>query len=126
MRILFVNFILLSTLVHADFYYISYKSVVKDFQLYNDKILVSRAMQACSGTMNQSVAFSKKKSDTFENFIEEKKQKMIDFFDTLGLNVKSHDSFDTINAHTNTTITFFTQCFKVDFNDGFVKISSLK
>ena len=126
MRILFVNFILLSTLAYADFYYISYKYVVKDFQLYNEKILVSRAMQSCSGTINQSIVFQKENNDTFENFIKEKKQKMIDFFDKLGLYVKSHDSFDKINSHTNTTITFFTQCFKVDFNDNFVKISALK
>ncbi|WP_188109971.1 hypothetical protein MLC52_03385 [Sulfurimonas sp. NW15] len=51
---------------------------------------------------------------------------MIDFFQKLGLHVKSYDSFDTVNSHTNTTITFFTQCFKVDFNDNFVRISALK
>jgi len=123
---LFVNLILLPTLAYADFYYISYRYVVKDFQLYNEKILVSRAMQPCSGTSNQSIIFQKENSETFENLIKEKKQKMIDFFDKLGVHVKSDDSFDTTNIHTNTTITFFTQCFKVDFNDKFVKISALK
>ncbi len=126
MRILFVNFILLSSLAYADFYYISYKYVVKDFQLYNEQILVSRAMQSCAGTISQSIVFEKKNNDTFENFIKYKQDKMIDFFDKLGLHVKSYDSFNTTNSHTNTTITFFTQCFKVDFNDNFVKISALK
>ena len=126
MRILFASFILLSTFAHADFYYISYKNVVKDFQLYNQKILVSRAMQSCSGTIHQSILFQKDNNDTFEHFIEKKTQNMIDFFNKLGLHVDSNDSFSANNSHTNTTITFFTQCFKVDFNDDFVKISALK
>ena len=63
---------------------------------------------------------------TLKEIISSNFEEFIYFIHKLGLNIEHKDK--TINfEHTSTTVlTLKTTCFKVDFNDNFVKISPLK
>ncbi|CAI6149226.1 MAG: hypothetical protein SPLUMA2_SPLUMAMAG2_00910 [uncultured Sulfurimonas sp.] len=83
-------------------------------------------MQKCDGKTYNPIIFETRDDKNLKKILEHNKEKFIDYIHKLGLIVEHKDS--TINfQYTSTSIlTLKTRCFKVDFNDNFVRISPLK
>lgn len=83
-------------------------------------------MQKCDGLAYNPIIFETRDDKNLKKILSSNKEEFIDYIHRLGLNLQHSDS--TINAqYTSTTIlTLKTRCFKVDFNDNFVRISPLK
>jgi len=110
----------------ADEYLISYRYFVKDATLYNEKLLVAKAMQPCSGTADKTIMLSRNKDENLEQVILKNSERFYRFLHALGVEIEHQEQLYAGMSHSATTLTLRTQCFKVDFNDSFVKISSLK
>ncbi len=126
LRLCAVAFVFLSSSLLSDEYYISYRYVVKDAILYNESLLVSPAMQKCSGETYSPITLENTGFKTLKEVISHNSFEFIEYLHKLGLQVK-HES-KTIN-HKNistTVLTLKTKCFKVDFNDNFAKLAPLK
>lgn len=115
-----------SLALHASEYLISYRYVVKNATIYNESLQISHTMQPCQGEPTSFIELPVLKSDNLNVIIKENALDFIDFLHTIGLDL-TYQSVVTNSVHTSTTIhTLKTTCFKVDFNDNFVKISPLK
>ncbi|PHQ57388.1 MAG: hypothetical protein COA30_02390 [Sulfurimonas sp.] len=83
-------------------------------------------MQKCDGLAYNPIIFETRDDKNLKKILSSNKEEFIDYIHKLGLSLEHKDS--TINfQYTSTTIlTLKTRCFKVDFNDNFVRISPLK
>ena len=62
----------------------------------------------------------------FKEIVDKNSQEFIDYLHKIGLSLE-HTSKTSNYRHSSTTIhTLRTQCFKVQFNDNFVRITPLK
>jgi len=122
LSLIFLSF----TTLYADDYLISYRYVVKNSTILNEQLYLSKAMINCDGEESKSIYLDSNHYDTLKEVIFQNRDKFITYLHQIGIQIQNKDV--TINnILTSTTIlTFKTQCFKVDFNDKFVKISSLK
>lgn len=121
-----LTLLLSSFALHADEYLISYRYLVKDATLYNEMLQVSKAMQPCSGKPYSTLVLESSDEKNLEKLISTSNEFFINYIHKLGLHV-SHQSITQNSANSSVTIlTLKTTCFKVDFNDTFVKISPLK
>jgi len=123
---LYISWCLTSAiLINADEYLISFRYVVKDDILYNENLQVSRSMKKCYGNPT-NILILKNYNNNLKDTISKNSQKFINFIHKVGMEVQHKDK--TIDAvYTGTTIlTFRTTCFKVDFNENFAKIATLK
>lgn len=119
--------ILFSSLaLNASEYLISYKYIVKDATLYNETLLISKAMTKCQGTPQDEFMLMNRDADNLKKLISQNSQEFIEYVHKLGLHV-DHDE-KTINMQNSytTILTLKTTCFKVDFNDNFATIAPLK
>ncbi len=118
---------LTSLTLHAKEYFISYRYVVKDATLYNETLYVSSAMQKCSGTPQQAIILeTSKKNITLKEIIMENIDQFLSHINKLALDVKHTEKTKNLQNSSTTILTLKTTCFKVDFNDNFVKIAPLK
>lgn len=115
----------LSTL-YAGEYLISYRYVVKNAMLYNEHLEISPAMQKCSGNEQKSLILDAHSSEDLVTIIQENKEEFVDYLHQLGLQVKHDEKTKNAQNISTTVLTLKTSCFKVDFNDNFVKIIPLK
>lgn len=114
-----------SLVLNASEFFISYRYVVKDATLYNESLQVARAMKKCKGTPHGTISLFSK-DDDLKKTIEDNSEEFLDFIHKLGMEIKySSNTTDAIHSSTS-ILTLKTTCFKVDFNDSFVKISALK
>ena len=83
-------------------------------------------MQKCDGLAYNPIIFETRDDKNLKKILSSNKEEFIDYIHKLGLSLEHKDS--TINfQYTSTSIlTLKTRCFKVDFNDNFVRISPLK
>ena len=83
-------------------------------------------MTKCFGKPYESLYLDTINSHNLKDLLLQNKEKFTNFLSKVGFIVTNKES--TYNTyHTSTTImTLKTTCFKVDFNDNFVKISPLK
>ena len=119
--------ILFSSLaLNASEYLVSYKYIVKDATLYNETLLISKAMTKCEGTPQEEFILQNQDEESLEKLISKNSDKFIEYIHKLGLHV-NHDekTVDLQNSYT-TVMTLKTTCFKVDFNDNFATIAPLK
>lgn len=119
--------ILFSSLVlNASEYLISYKYIVKDAILYNETLLISKAMTKCEGTPQEEFVLQNRAEDSLKKLISKNPKEFIEYIHKLGMHV-NHDE-KTINLQNSytTVLTLKTTCFKVDFNDNFATIAPLK
>ena len=125
-RLSSVIFLLSLTLLSASEYLISYRYVVKDAIIYNESLLISKAMKSCDGATYKPLLLENDGSTNLKKIILNNHEIFIDYLHKLGLNIK-HDEI-TINAQNKSTtiLTLKTKCFKVDFNDNFARIAPLK
>jgi hypothetical protein len=110
-------------------YLISYRYHVKNAKLYNESLQISQAMKPCLGKKYAKSLILEKKESTkqdFHHLIKQNRESLINYLEQLSISVKNKDSLSNNALTSATTITFKTECFKVDFNDNFVIITPLK
>jgi hypothetical protein len=118
--------LLYASALFADEYIISYRYTVKDAILYNETLDISKAMQKCSGKPYNSIIFNTTKSQNLKDILRANEEKFLNFLSKLGLDIRYYDTTsDSINRST-TVVILPSKCFKVDFNENFVKIAPLK
>lgn len=115
-----------SLALNASEFLISYKYVVKDAVLYNETLNISEAMRKCVGVPFKELILSNEGDRNLKNIIIKNQEQFIQFISSMPMYIKSQDK--TVNLQNNSTMTLIlkTTCFKVDFNDNFVKIAPLK
>ena len=123
----FCTLVLLSTLLlSANEYLISYRYVVKNAILYNESLQISHAMKKCQGSIQKTLLLNSDGTTNLQKIISLNHEKFISFINSIGLDVSHQESNINFQNHSTTILTLPTTCFKVDFNDNFAKISSLK
>lgn len=123
---LYVSWFITSLAINASDYYISYRYLVKDAYLYNESLQVSRTMTNCQGILGDAIILDNNENSDLKKILTDNSQLFINYIHQLGLNVKHNEiTLNGIN-HSTTILTLKTTCFKVDFNDTFVKIQALK
>jgi len=113
--------------LQADEYLISYRYTVKNALLYNETLDVSKAMTKCSGTLlPEYLLLPRENSKKLKKILLKNSDTFFQYISKIGLNVSNQDY--TYNGKNNSfiIITLKTTCFKVDFNENFVKIAALK
>ena len=114
------------TSLNAEEYLISYRYVVKDSILYNEKLDVSHAMKKCKGLPQNEFILKDVSDENLKRKLLNSPQEFIDYIHKLGLHVNHQDTtVNSINRST-TILTLKTTCFKVDFNEKFARIAPLK
>ena len=112
--------------LYAGEYLISYRYVVKDAILYNEHLDISPAMQKCSGNEQKSIFLDPHNSEDLGIIVQQNKEKFVAYLHQLGLQVEHREKTKNFQNSSTTVLTLKTTCFKVDFNDNFVKITPLK
>jgi len=122
-----ISIILLNiNFLYADEYLISYRYVVKDATLYNEKLLISKTMQKCTGNIQNPIILENFSYKTLQKIIKINSELFIEYIHKLGLHVEHKEFTRDAQNHSTTILTLKTTCFKVDFNDNFAKIAPLK
>lgn len=121
-----IIFLLFSLALNASEYLVSYRYVVKDATLYNEQLLVSKAMTKCRGVEQTPLTLLLHNSDDFKKIIDENSQEFIEYIHKLGLHVEHNEETINLQNHSTTILTLKTTCFKVDFNENLAKITPLK
>ncbi len=114
-----------SLALNAGEYLISYRYVVKDMKLFNESLQISRAMKKCTGRVQSHIQFEHKNTKNLLKIISQNNESFIDFIHKIGLGIEYKSLTKNAQYSSTTILTLKTRCFKVDFNDYFVKISSL-
>jgi len=115
-----------SLALNAGEYLISYRYVVKDLILYNESLQISKSMTKCSGISKSFIELEYKNSKNLNKIILDNSDEFINYLYEIGLNVKYNGLTTNAINSSSTIITLKTTCFKVDFNDYFVRIAALK
>jgi len=125
--IIFLLLLLYSSALLADEYFISYRYTVKNSIIYNKVFLISKAMKKCTGTTHtKALILNKEKSNTLKDILLKNEDIFFQYLFKIGLNITNHDQCLNNTNTSFTIITLKTTCFKVDFNENFVKIAPLK
>lgn len=115
-----------SLALNASEYLISYRYLVHNAILYNESLDISKSMQKCSGTEQESILFESTGDENLKAIINKNNEEFIAFIHKIGLSVTHTQEYTTKKNLSTTILTMHTRCFKVDFNDTFVRISALK
>jgi len=122
-----ILFVLCSSALFADEYLISYQYTVKDSILYNEKLFISKSMTKCSGKLyKNSLLLERNGLNSFKKILQNNKILFFQYLSKIGLNVQNYETLYNQTDHSFIIITLKTTCFKVDFNENFVKIAPLK
>jgi hypothetical protein len=100
--------------------------MVKNSLLYNEKLYVSKAMTKCQGKATRSLELERDDSKNLKQILLNNPDKFFLFLSTNGIFIENKDIIINGVDSSSTVITLKSQCFKVDFNDNFVKITPLK
>jgi hypothetical protein len=82
-------------------------------------------MKKCIGEKKKELILSSNSKDLKET-ISQNSEEFIEYMHKLGLQVENIDTTTNLQNSSITILTLKTTCFKVDFNDNFVKIAPLK
>ena len=118
--------LLTSLTLNAKEFLISYRYTVKDATLYNETLYVSNAMQKCSGTPQEALVLEAQQNTSLKETLLRNIDEFILYINKLDLDLKHTENTKNIQNSSTTILTLKTTCFKVDFNDNFVKIAPLK
>lgn len=83
-------------------------------------------MQKCSGKPREQIIFEAPDDKNLHTVLTNHNEEFLEFIQKLGLSVEHREKTSFATHISRTIITLKTTCFKVDFNDTFVKISALK
>jgi len=123
----FCSIILFSSLaLHAGEFLISYRYVVKDATLYNETLQIAKAMRKCHGIPQASLVLETQNTNNLKKILSTDNEKFINYIHHLGLDVLHKEKTFNYQNSSTTILTLKTTCFKVGFNDNFVRISPLK
>lgn len=125
-RIAKIVFMFFSFALSADEYLISYSYSVKNSIIYNEKLFVSHSMTSCKKKPFMKPLLLENKNNNLTKTIKANQEKFTDYLTKIGIEVKNKSQNIALTNSSFTTVTFKTRCFKVDFNDNFVKIQPLK
>jgi len=125
-RLCTITLLFSSLALNAGEYLISYRYMVKDAVLYNESLDISKSMTACRGEPGEILVLPDSKEKNFQKIISQHKEEFIEYLHKLTLDMQSRDITTNNQMNSSTIITLKTTCFKVDFNDTFVKIAHLK
>jgi len=83
-------------------------------------------MKKCSGKPQKALILTTSGDKDLKLIISKNSEVFLNYIHKLGLDVEHNEA--TINSQNSSTtiLTLKTTCFKVDFNDNFARISSLK
>jgi len=112
--------------LNAGEYLISYRYVVKNTILYNESFQISHAMKKCKGSIQKTLLLDANGTKNLKKIVSHNYEKFISFISNIGLDISHKETTINFKNYSTTIVTLPTTCFKVDFNDNFVKISSLK
>ena len=122
-----LSLIFLSSLaLNASDYLISYRYVVKDAALLNEKLSISKAMTRCKGTLSKAIIIDNHGTKNLTHILSTHNEDFIEYIHKLGLDVQHNDATCNMQNSSTTILTLRTRCFKVDFNENFVKIAPFK
>ena len=126
LKICSIVFILIPLALNASEYLISYRYVVKDAILYNEKLYVSKAMQKCEGYPQETTIFRNSKQKSLKLFLSDRDGEFISYLHKLGLYVK-HNEVKTRFTNNSTTILMLkTECFDIDVDKESIFITPIK
>ncbi len=83
-------------------------------------------MKKCTGTPYNPIIFETRDDKNLKKILSSNNEEFIHYIHKLGLSVEHQDKTTNFQYRSTTILTLKTRCFKVDFNDNFVKISPLK
>jgi len=83
-------------------------------------------MKQCSGKPQPSLILENDESNNLKKIISKNEDEFIEYIHKLGIDVKNAEITSNLQNSSTTIITLKTTCFKVDFNDNFVKITPIK
>jgi len=83
-------------------------------------------MHQCKGIPSKTILLESYNTHNLKKIIALNHEKFINYIQKIGLNVKHYEHTTNLQNSSTTILTLKTTCFKVDFNDNFVKISALK
>jgi hypothetical protein len=83
-------------------------------------------MQPCQGKPYPELTLEKEPNQSLQDILTPQNELFFHYIAQLGLEVNFAQETTNAQATSTTIITLRTTCFKVDFNDYFVKISALK
>jgi len=110
-----------SLALQASEYLISYRYIVENAILYNDTLEVSHAMQKCKGNPYNPIIFQTNDDENLKEILLQNEEEFVEYIHTLGLNVEHSEQTTNFQNYARTILTLKTRCFKVDFDDTFVK-----
>jgi len=115
-----------SLALNASEFLISYSYTVKDAILHNESLLISKAMQKCSGVQQNSIILNNDGNKDLKQIISKNNEEFINYIHKLGLHIEHNEKTTNYQQASSTTLILKTTCFKVDFNDNFARIAPLK
>jgi hypothetical protein len=83
-------------------------------------------MKQCSGKPQPSLILENDESNNLKKIISKNEDEFIEYIHKLGIDIKNTEITSNLQNSSTTIITLKTTCFKVDFNDNFVKITPIK
>ena len=83
-------------------------------------------MTKCNGKSSDFMLLDNDGSENLVDIINNNREEFISYIHKLGLHVSHRSQTTSFQNNSTTILTLRTTCFKVDFNDNFVKISPLK
>jgi len=123
---LYLVLLLSSLALNASEYLISYRYVVKDAIIYNESLYISKTMKKCIGKPQNELILENTNGNNLKTIISKNSEQFYEYIHKLGLNIQHSEETTNMQNTSTTILTLKTTCFKVDFNDNFVKISALK
>jgi len=126
LRLCSIIFFFIISSAQAEEYYISYRYVVKDAIIYNESLDISPAMFTCNGKTYDPLTLQNNNSKDLSQILLRHSVEFIDYLHKIGLHVDHKEETLNLQNTSTTILTLKTKCFKVHFNDNFVKIAPLK
>ncbi len=117
--------LIFASLLNAENYIVSYRSVITNQIISNEKLLISQAMTACGTPSSQSLKLISN-TETFKDLIKENREEFLTYLERQGILISSSQSSSIKHYNSQMILEFPSQCFTVDFNDGFAIITPLK
>jgi|GEM_PF-2579644 hypothetical protein len=113
--------IVFCTLLHAQDYYLTYKSYSKNYVLYNENIYISKAMVKTQSPIFKTL-YLLTDYENLEDFIRYDKYLLVDTLLRTHAWVQSNTLTQSYVADVGTKLQIYPVRFKVEINNGLAKI----
>ena len=110
----------------ADHYYIGYRLSTHNAQPVGETFTLSKAMLPCPGSSRSVIVFDRSPGESLQGVLEREKSPFLEYALEDAARVASSAEYRSVSHRVDDTLTLPTQCYAVEFNDGFVTIGLLK